>query len=105
MSEYVIPPWCEVLMKPIVEVRDTFYMVSDKYPLAEKMNKFLKEHVETANWVAEVKYSKEFQCKMCRNICEVILDDNNEVRTCSICGKGNTEYAVSVLLESGKKNG
>ena len=100
MNEYEIPPWCDVIRRPTIEVKDTYYITTDVYLLAEKLNKLLKEHVETQNWVADIRYAKEFQCKMCGNICEILLDEVSRSRTCNICGKGKLEYAVKKMAES-----
>jgi hypothetical protein len=63
-DEYIIPPWVDVIRRPTIEVKDTYYITNDVYLLAEKLNKLLKGHVETQNWAADIRYAKEFQCKM-----------------------------------------
>lgn len=99
-SNYYIPSFVDVIRRPAIEVNDTYFQTPDIYVLAEKLNVLFKQHVDSQHWVAEVKYAKEFQCKMCGNVCEVFLDDVTKNRTCSVCGKGKVEYSIKVLAES-----
>ena len=105
MSEYEIPAWCNVERVPVVVVKDTFFRTPDGYLLAEKLNKLLKEHIEFKEWVADVKLSKEFRCKMCGNLCEILFNDITKERTCNICGQGKLEYAIKVMAESESRSG
>jgi hypothetical protein len=104
MSEYEIPAWCDVERVPVATVKDSFYQTPDGFLLVEKLNKLFKEHIESKEWVAEIKWAKEFRCKMCNNICEVMHDDITKERTCNICGKGKLEYAIKVMAESENRN-
>lgn len=102
-EEYTIPVWCDVIRRPAVEVKDQHFLSYDPYVVSEILNKLFKEHMAFQNFVAEVKSEKELQCRMCGDVCEILLDDITKERTCNKCGKGKLEYSIKVMAESEKR--
>jgi ribosomal protein S6 len=100
IDENTIPVWCEPTRRPAVEVRCSDYRYLNSSSLVYELNKLFEGHVEFQNCVAEIKYVKEFRCKLCGNICEILHNNETHERTCNICGKGKLEYAIKKMAES-----